>query len=212
MVGSNQSYTKAVPFSARSTSFQRPFNQHSIPVHIPFFFERAPVARVERGNFFFYAYCMNGRTTAWSGIATTRRWCHVCGQGRANTQLGCTYCATLFTLNPAPASISFHLWPEYISTHANHLADDLSCNHISSFFFKVPQASQPPSPVPAALMDLLLDQGADWTSLQWCLAQSTQKSYGAQGFIQRGGVPWDIPPQGPVSPPPPPQEFHITMS
>ena len=42
---------RPVPFSACSTSVQHPFNCCSNTAHIPFF-ERAPVARIERGNFF----------------------------------------------------------------------------------------------------------------------------------------------------------------
>ena len=65
------------------------------------------------------------------------------------------------------ARSGFYICPEYINTHANHLADDLSRNLVSSFFSKVPQASPTPTPVPAALVDLLLDHQADWTLLQW---------------------------------------------
>ena len=32
--------------------------------------------------------------------------------------------------------------------------------------------------------------------------RNVKKQNRVQGFIQRGGVPWDIPPQGPVFPPP----------
>ena len=43
------------------------------------------------------------------------------------------------------ARSGFYLCPEYIDTHANHLADDLSRNRISSFFLKVPHASEAPT-------------------------------------------------------------------
>ena len=67
------------------------------------------------------------------------------------------------------ARAGFYLCPEYINTHANHIADDLSRNRVSSFFQKVPHASEAPTQVPAALVDLLLDQKADWTSPRWGL-------------------------------------------
>lgn len=41
-------------------------------------------------------------------------------------------------------SIDFHLHPEYIDTHANHIADDLSRDYMYSFFSKVLQPHQPP--------------------------------------------------------------------
>ena len=101
------------------------------------------------------------------------------------------------------ARFGFCLAPKYINTHANHLADDLSRDNLSSFLLKVPQAYQTPSLVPAELVDLLLDQQAKWTS-QPCalsvqlyfrqgLAESTQKSYGAamkrfEGFCDRFNV------------------------
>ena len=65
------------------------------------------------------------------------------------------------------ARLGFYLTPVYIDTHANHLADDLSRNRLSSFLIKVPQASPAPTPIPTPLWDLLLDPQADWTSPQW---------------------------------------------
>ena len=66
-----------------------------------------------------------------------------------------------------------NLTPAYISTEANHLADDLSRDHLSSFFSKVPQANPHPTPVPPPLLDLLLDTTADWTSEPWSFQFST---------------------------------------
>ena len=63
----------------------------------------------------------------------------------------------------------FYIAAEYIDTHANHIADDLSRNRVSSFLLKVPQASPTPTSVPAPLVDLLLDHQADWTCQQWQL-------------------------------------------
>ena len=59
---------------------------------------------------------------------------------------------------------SFSLCPQYIDTHANHLADNLSRNHMFSFLSKVPHTSRAPTPVP---LELLLDSWADWTFPQW---------------------------------------------
>ena len=66
------------------------------------------------------------------------------------------------------AHFRFVITPRYIDTHANHLADDLSRNRVSSFRSKVPHTAQTPVPVPAPLVGLLLDPQADWTSPQWC--------------------------------------------
>ena len=67
----------------------------------------------------------------------------------------------------------FCVYPKYINTHDNHLADDLSRNRLSSFFSKVYKAAkipaQIPQPtfVPLPLLWLLLDQTADWISPHW---------------------------------------------
>ena len=61
----------------------------------------------------------------------------------------------------------FHIQAEYIDTHANHVADDLSRNRLSSFFLKVPNASRLPSLPPAAIAGLLLDVEVDWVSPHW---------------------------------------------
>ena len=90
----------------------------------------------------------------------------------------------------AEARLQCSLAPTYIETKANHLADDLSRNNISSFLFKVPSAKKHPSPVSAPLLDLLLDQPTRRLDLpelapalqkyfQAGLAQSNQKTYGA---------------------------------
>ena len=59
------------------------------------------------------------------------------------------------------------LYPQYISTKDNHLADDLSRNDVSSFLSKVPSANSLPSTWSQPLLDLLLDPLADWTSPAW---------------------------------------------
>ena len=65
------------------------------------------------------------------------------------------------------AYFQFHFHPQYINTHANELADDLSRNDAFSFLSKVPQAHRKPTLVPAALLSLLLDCRAEWTSPHW---------------------------------------------
>ncbi len=65
------------------------------------------------------------------------------------------------------AHYRMHIDSIYIDTHANHLADDLSRNRLSSFLSKVPHADPLPSRVSQQLTDLLLDQQADWTSQAW---------------------------------------------
>lgn len=65
------------------------------------------------------------------------------------------------------AQLGFYFQPAYVSTKANHLADDLSRNQSSSFLSKVPTANPQPAPLPSTLLELLLDQKADWVSLHW---------------------------------------------
>ena len=65
------------------------------------------------------------------------------------------------------AQHAFHLQPEYIDTRANHLADDLSRDNLSSFLSKVPEADRRPTPLPPSLLRLLLDPMQDWTSPLW---------------------------------------------
>lgn len=59
------------------------------------------------------------------------------------------------------------LYPTYVDTKANHLADDLSRNNLSSILSKVPNADPHPTPVSQPLLDLLLDPTADWMSRHW---------------------------------------------
>lgn len=65
------------------------------------------------------------------------------------------------------AHYCFYLFPSYINTKANHLADDLSRNNLPSFLSKVPSADRQPRPVSLPLLDLLLDPQADWISQPW---------------------------------------------
>ena len=65
------------------------------------------------------------------------------------------------------AQHAFHLQPEYIDTGANHLADDLSRNHLPSFMAKISGADRQPTLLPPPLLTLLLDPRQDWTSPLW---------------------------------------------
>jgi hypothetical protein len=65
------------------------------------------------------------------------------------------------------ARFRFHLQPLYITTRANHLADDLSRDNLSAFLLKVPDANKAPDLPSAPLQALLLDPHADWLSPPW---------------------------------------------
>ncbi len=65
------------------------------------------------------------------------------------------------------AQLGCYLQGRYISTEANHLADDLSRNRVLSFLSKVPAADRHATPVPHQLPQLLLNQQADWVSQHW---------------------------------------------
>ncbi len=67
----------------------------------------------------------------------------------------------------AEVQMGCQLVGSYIDTHTNHLADDLSRNHVLSFLSKVPTATPTATPVPHQLLDLLLNPLADWVSLEW---------------------------------------------
>ena len=60
-----------------------------------------------------------------------------------------------------------YLFPSYIDTKSNHLADDLSRGNLHLFLSKVPSADPHPTQVSLQLLDLLLDQQADWISPHW---------------------------------------------
>ena len=60
-----------------------------------------------------------------------------------------------------------YLHPVYIDTHANFIADTLSCNNLLLFLFKHPVADPHLTPIPSPLLDLLLDPSADRTSPRW---------------------------------------------
>lgn len=58
----------------------------------------------------------------------------------------------------------FVLRPRYIDTKANHLADDLFRDNLSSFLSKVPGARKEPDHPSSFLLALLLDKEIDWVS------------------------------------------------
>ena len=65
------------------------------------------------------------------------------------------------------AQYGFRLSVSHIAGVANDLADDLSRNRLFSFLLKAPEAEQLPTPVPPAMLELLLDTGGTWTSPNW---------------------------------------------
>ena len=65
------------------------------------------------------------------------------------------------------AHYNLHLSASHISGTLNLLADDLSRNHLSSFFLQAPYMARMPVPLPLFAMDLLLDQDLDWSSPAW---------------------------------------------
>lgn len=105
----------------------------------------------------------------WSGH---RVHCHcdnqavvACLWSRTSKHMGLMH--LLRTLVFVEAHFQFHLYPLYINTHANHLADDLSRNNLPNVFSKAPQAHPSPSWVSALLLDLLLGPQVDWISPSW---------------------------------------------
>ena len=87
-----------------------------------------------------------------------------------------------------------NLTPAYISTEANHLADDLSRDHLSSFFSKVPQANPHPTPVPPPLLipTQLQFPRPSWTSY-WTPQPTGHQKHGAvsSALLQEGSSPLD---------------------
>ena len=56
---------------------------------------------------------------------------------------------------------------EYLPGRHNTLADALSRNNLQLFRSLSPQAHQSPTPIPAALLHLLIVEQPDWTSRSW---------------------------------------------
>ena len=65
------------------------------------------------------------------------------------------------------AHFHFEHSSQHISGIRNTAADALSRNRVSEFFSVYPQAQQTPSPIPAPLLELLLDHTMSWTSPRW---------------------------------------------
>lgn len=76
---------------------------------------------------------------------------NACIRSRTSRDKHCMH--MLRTLAFTEARLAFQLTPQYINTKANHLADDLSRNNLSSFLSKVPKALADPVPIPAPLLD-----------------------------------------------------------
>ena len=65
------------------------------------------------------------------------------------------------------ARFDFQLRCVHIPGYQNDCADDLSRNHLPSFFAKVTGAHPLPSPVPPTLLELLVSQELDFLSPRW---------------------------------------------
>ena len=61
----------------------------------------------------------------------------------------------------------------HIAGTENTLADALSRNNLPLFFAHLPQVNRRPSPIPPALIDLLVHSKPDWTSRSWSSMFST---------------------------------------
>ena len=94
-----------------------------------------------------------------------------CSHTRSSKHKGLMHLLRNLLFVEASFGLCFHA--QYIDTHSNNLADDLSRNHILSFLSKVPPASSYPTPVPTGLVDLLLNSQADWTCPHWSQQFST---------------------------------------
>ena len=65
------------------------------------------------------------------------------------------------------AKFNLLLSATHIAGIENSLADALSRDNLPFFFIYHPQANQCPSPIPPALLDLLVHSKPDWTSPSW---------------------------------------------
>lgn len=65
------------------------------------------------------------------------------------------------------ARFSIKLMAAHISGVNNTLADALSRNNEALFHSLLPQAAPEPTPIPEALLDLLVISRPDWTSKSW---------------------------------------------
>ena len=67
----------------------------------------------------------------------------------------------------AEARLNCSLFPVYIDTRDNYLADSLSRDNAPFFLSKVQSADAHPTTVSPHLLDLLLNQDADWSAPTW---------------------------------------------
>ena len=88
-----------------------------------------------------------------------------CLRSRSSRQTGLMH--MLRCLVFIEAYLNCQLYPMYINTRLNHLADDLSRDNLQSFLLKVPDVDRSPTQVPRQLLSLLLNPQADWISAQW---------------------------------------------
>ena len=65
------------------------------------------------------------------------------------------------------AEFQLALKATHITGHSNVQADAISRNNLSLFFSQVPNATRSPSPVPSAIVELLITRKPDWTSPVW---------------------------------------------
>ena len=84
------------------------------------------------------------------------------GTSKDPTAMGLMRCLYFFA-----AKHNLLLSAAHLPGISNHLADALSRNILPAFILNYPQASRHPSPVPAALVDLVVLSKPDWTSPNW---------------------------------------------
>ena len=84
------------------------------------------------------------------------------GTSKDPTAMGLMRCLYFFA-----AKHNLFLSAAHLPGISNHLADALSRSLLPAFILNYPQASRHPSPVPAALVDLVVLSKPDWTSPNW---------------------------------------------
>ena len=65
------------------------------------------------------------------------------------------------------AYFQIDLWAVHIPGVENTLADAISRDNLPLLYSQVPAAQGQESPIPPALLELLLSHQLDWTSLNW---------------------------------------------
>ena len=72
------------------------------------------------------------------------------------------HCLHFFSARRNISMIAMH-----IAGVLNTAADALSCNQLSAFLLSTPQAAKEPCHVPESLVEMLIQQGPDWTVAAW---------------------------------------------